>query len=719
VIRHRWNGLAAFVLATVASSRAWAQGSSGHPGHTAAGSDLSSRGALPAFDPLEGSTSLRDRFGIELAARLLRSTDPEDRLRALERAASLGTPEGISLLVHAVKDPLGTGRFDPRALLLIARGVAGATSQGEVRQLLRDGILDSSVLQHAAAGSAQEAEGADKDARLDLARSIAAFALATSPDPRAIEAVILVARDAGPGQAAAAEALAAFPPQRVATVVTGPWSPPLLRLAANLGDLRVLDSVRTALSSSDPPTRAAALDAVSELGDTRAIDAARSAAKDADPRVREAGARALVRLGAPDRARAVEALLGDIETAKEGARLAALVSDDGVAKALAARVSASSDPEVRAAAIVALGRSPSTDAVRALAELVKNPLLEGDAAEALARSPNAAAETAIEALVRSTPTRRLGARACAVRAFTQGHERAACTTTLQAMAASRDTRERAVGLSALVLLGLYPAKGALADGDAAVRRAVAMAALADGQEATRQTLLATARRELDAVTRRVMAGGLLDADANGLVPTTALFERTLAGEDDAPLAALALAARADPAYREHVRALFASSDPLLRSHVARGLGQSREPDATGQLAEAYPFEADPSVRRAIVLALAERTQDRDAPARLRILRTARQLDPDGATREASARALASLPASPPPNARFDVAWVRLATREGIAPSGPSFTGALLRSDGLAVPIAFDEDGYALVPIPQGDARLLLAPRLPAYDASAR
>jgi HEAT repeat protein len=668
-----------------------------------------------AVDSVDTSRSLRDHFGADLAARLLRSDDPDDRLRGLERAASLETPEGISLLVHAVRDPLGIARFDARALLVIVRGIASATAQGEVRQLLKE-LLDSSVLRRATAGSGQEAEGADRDARLGLARSIAAFALATSHDPRAVDVLTLVARDAGPGQAAAAEALVAFPPQRVATVVTGAWSPALLRLAAQMGDLRALDSARAALSATDAATRAAAFDAVSELGDTRALDPARSAAKDADPRVREAATRALVRLGAPERTSAVEALIGDMATAKEGAHLAELAGDEGVAKALAARVAASADPEVRAAALVALGRNTSDDAVHALAELVKSPTLEGDAAEALARSPNRTAMAAIEALLRTSSSRRLGARAYAVRALTRGEGRASCVAALTAMAKSPDVRDRAVGLSALVLLGLYSARDALADPDATVRRAVAIAALGDGREATHRELLVAWLKEPDPLTRRTMAGGLLSADPHGLVPTTALVTRTLSAEADAPLAAMALAARADPADREQVVALFTSSDPLLRAHVARGLGRSRDPEATGQLVDAYPFEADPLVRRAIVLALAERTQDANAPARRSVLRTALRLDPDETVRDAAARALAGLPATARANARIDVAWVRLATIAGAAPASPGFGAALLRSDGIAVPVAFDDDGYALIPIPRGDSRLLLAPRLPAYEA---
>ena len=54
---------------------------------------------------------------------------------------------------------------------------------------------------------------------------------------------------------------------------------------------------------------------------------------------------------------------------------------------------------------------------------------------------------------------------------------------------------------------------------------------------------------------------------------------------------------------------------------------------------------------------------------------------------------------------------------GLPPPSASY-GLVVRADGLAVPIAFDDDGYAVVPAPRGPARLMLAPRLLAYEATA-
>jgi HEAT repeat protein len=681
---------------------------------------------------LAPSSSLREHFGIDLAARLLRSSNADERLRGIERAAAIGTPEAVSLLIHAAREPLHPQEPDTRALLLIVRGLADATNQSEARSFLRDGVLGGALHTHAGATSTEpESEDSDRDVRLALARSMAALALATSPDPRAVEAVLQVARDPGPGQAAAIEAILASPPEQVAAMATGPMPPVLLRLAAEMGDLRTLDAVRAALHASDAATRAAALDAISETMDTRGLVEARSMIKDPDPLVRQAAARALVRLGAPERLRVVEALIADDETADEGLRLAGIASDAGVAKALAARTVATSQRDSRSLAVVALGRCQADEAVQALMEFVKDPLLESDATAALARSPSPRAKSAIQSLLRTPATRRLGARAYTMRAFTRGDAEEWGGATLTMMAQSFDARDRAVGLGGLVLLGKRDPAALLGDPDAGVRQAVAIAAMADVREVTRRSILRASREEPDPIVRRVEMSALVGGDADGLITTGALAERATGGEADGPLATMALAARADPTYREEVDALLTSSDPIARAHAARGLGYSAEANATGRLAHAYAFEIDPLVRRAIVSGLGRRWRDADAPALLSVLKKAARLDPDQEVRQKAAQALAGVRARRGPRVPMEVAWVRLSSSagrpwDGIAAhlhggqldSRTNAVGMLLRADGVAVPVAFDADGYALVPIPPGQARLLLEPRVPAYERAA-
>jgi HEAT repeat protein len=690
-----------------------------HPGGPPRGRFPRREAPLPPLPPLlPVSQSFREHFGLELASRLLRARDPDERLRGVERAAAIGTPETASLLIHAAKDlehPFGA---DTRALLTIVRGLSEATGQSEVRSFLKDGVLGATFHKRAATASADpEPEVLDRDARLLLARSEAAFALATSADPKAVEVVMLVARDPGPGQAAAEGALVAFPPERVASIGVGPLSPTLLRLAAEMGDLRTLDAARAAMHAADPPTRAAALDALGTMGDARAIPDARTMLTDAERIVRTAAGRALVRLGAPDRFRAVEALIGNDETALGGFRLADLSADAGVARALAARVKASGDAEIRALAIAALGSSEADEAVEALAELAKDPVLEGDAAAALAKSPNPKSANALQSMVRTAEHRRLGARAYVLRAWVRGDRSEWGTKVLDLLGASPDPRDRAVGLAGQVLLGELDAARALEDKDASVRRAVATAATVDLHRAE-GALLDLSQSEPDPLAQRVERGALVLLDHRGRLTTTLLADRASVGESDSALATMALAARADPDDRAEVDALLASPDPILRAHAARGLGASADADATGRLAHAFAFEVEPLVRRAIVLALALRTHEMQAPARLLVLKRAAHLDPDSAVRDTAARGLAGLPAVPRP-ARMDLAWLRLTRSTGQSPPSSSAGegGVLLRSDGLAVPIAFDPEGYALVPIPPGEARLLLEPRIPAYDGT--
>ncbi|MCL2450413.1 MAG: hypothetical protein FWD17_15810, partial [Polyangiaceae bacterium] len=57
--------------------------------------------------------SLRERLGLEVATRLMRSTEPDERLRGVERIAATHTPEALSLLLRASAST-GTGNLDPR-----------------------------------------------------------------------------------------------------------------------------------------------------------------------------------------------------------------------------------------------------------------------------------------------------------------------------------------------------------------------------------------------------------------------------------------------------------------------------------------------------------------------------------------------------------------------------------------------------------------------------
>ena len=316
--------------------------------------------------------------------------------------------------------------------------------------------------------------------------------------------------------------------------------------------------------------------------------------------------------------------------------------------------------------------------------------------------------------------KRLALRAYVMRAVIRGERSDVALAAIEHAAASKDPRDRTLGVFALVVLGKRSLEDALAEQDPKARRAAAMASLAFDREEHRQLLLARIAKEPDPITRQVLGIGLFEGDPRGELTTLLLVDRSESGEPDAPLAAMALAQRTITVQDPKVNALLASQDRVIRAHAARGLGRSAAPDAVGRLAAAYAYEVEPSVRRAIVISLAEHTgADAMAPARQNALRVASRLDPDRTVRWIAERALVGAPAPITTEPR-EMSWVRIVTPEGGGALPANVAGTLVRSDGVAVPIAFDDDGYALVPgVPPGEARLYLAPRVTAYDSAPR
>ena len=684
-----------------------------------------------ANEPTEPGNELRGHFGADIAQRLLKSSDPNERLRGLTRAGATKTPESMQLLVHAA-EPTGVARSDARAMIEVARGLAGFVGEAGADAALLSIVntpAQSSPTRASSPGRGPREftmDEAELAPRLHLARQIAAIALAETREPHAIESLIAVARGGGPGQSAATLALTIHPPESGALSAVTLTSPNMMRLAAKLGDLRTIEHIRGLARSSDVALRIAALDALAAMGDMRAIELATAAATEHEPQVRIAAGSALVMLAAPDRAKAVEALIGDDATAMGGIRLAERAYSDGIAKALAARAAAPGDMALRGAAIVALGRSPSVVAVRALAELMRDASLHSDVVSALSRSPSPSAMSALESLAGLPAMQRMAARAYLVRALLRREKSEKLDALVSRLSTATDGNDRAVGIATLVALGRRDLEGALRDTDARVRRAVAIAALADGpRRAWRAALLDALASEKDDATRVALAVGLVDGDPDGRVTTATLRDRADSAEGDAPVAALALAQRGDDAEDAKVTALLAARDPILRAHVARGLAASTYKDVVGRLGNAFAYESDGGVRRAIVAALAARTgSDAAAPQRLETLRIAARFDPDRVVRVAASRALAGLPPTLDARARAhaqeesEVLWLRVAAAGG-EPAPHDVTASLYRSDGLAVPVVFDDDGYAIVPgSPLGEGRLVLAPRLPVYHAPA-
>jgi hypothetical protein len=155
----------------------------------------------------------------------------------------------------------------------------------------------------------------------------------------------------------------------------------------------------------------------------------------------------------------------------------------------------------------------------------------------------------------------------------------------------------------------------------------------------------------------------------------------------------------------------------VRAHLAFGLGHSPEPGAVSLLTEAYRFEADVGVRRALVRALSTRTE----PERLATLRLARDLDPDAEARSLARSALAGHDLGPRlPPVGPEVLWLSL------APVHDADLGRVEQrpirvehADGLALPAVTAPDGVLLVPglARAGEVSVQLAPAALPGDAS--
>jgi HEAT repeat protein len=672
-------------------------------------------------------TNVRAHVGSDYVARLLRSTDPDERIRGIQRAAAIGSAEAVALLVQATESSAAV-RSDSRALIELARGLARFADQERARAALlvivnagNPGIAGRLPQPGRSTADALNLEEGDPIARVELARQIAAIALARSGVDRALEQLYGIARGGGSGQTAAMLALTLQPPRDPGFYGTAGTTMPasVVRMLGQLGDLRALEILHAATRTSDVAVRGAAIVSLAELGDERAIALARAAIAESDARLRAAAGDAFVLLSAPERFKAVSALIADEATSAIGIHLAERVHNAQITKLLAARALEHPDRELRASAIRSLGRSPEPTAATALAAapIMADPTFGYFAALALARSPAPNAMQVITTLASAKSTAALGVRAYVVRALVRGERNDAGDELLARLAASKDGRERALGSFGRVALDGSKLEAALADPDARVRRAGAMASLARPSKSTMHALLTRLATEKDEPTRQVLAAGLVGGDSEGLLTTTWLVDRAESGGADAALSTYALARRADEPIQRKVGQLLASKDTVLRAHAARGLASGTLADASGRLANAYAYETDVNVRRAVIAALVARTQDATSPARKSTLEIAAQLDPDGPTRQVARLGLAGATDPLAAAGSLETAWLRITQENGAAP-GEVYVGSVVRSDGVAVPIAFDDDGFAIVPgLPPGEVRLVLAPRLPSYKAS--
>lgn len=663
--------------------------------------------------------SLRGLVGVPVGERLLVASSPQDRLRGVIRLGAIGTPEAIDALAGALEQSTIIAR-DSRARLEAIRALAPHATRENVRALLirelgegPDGRAGSSPL-------------------TSLTRGAAALALAKTGEKKALNALVSAVLQGGAGAEAATMALVEHPPTSLTTLLEGRRriDPAIANLLAAMGDMRAQERLRVALAETDPAFQSAAALALVRLGDATPVALARAWVKSEDNRQRRAGAEVLARLGTDDADEAIAALLSANATRSEGVRLAFATPKKALIKPLAA-VLDSLALDDREKAIATIGRAGGAEAVDVLLAQFGKPDVATAVAFALARMPAKEARIALERALASSSAktgapRRLIVRAATVRALLLQDEPGGLGRTLEALVLEKATEDQAIGYFGLVATGRMGVQAAVKETLAnmqgtkrdVVLGSIGRASLARGAEGAaefadilRTTGVFDAQKPISPAVGIAL---LADTRSEGL-STETLVRLAEEGGPLAPLAARVLPSRDGEAVRSRIKRLLAGTDPVIRAHTALGLAADPETDAVSLLVEAYRFEEDASVRRAVIRALSVRTENQ----RLTTLTIARDLDPDDGVRALARGAIAGRSLLPPvTDPAATVLWVSLVANTPTATAAISGRAArFVRPDGLAVPVVSDPDGVLIVPgMPEGRMGLTLAPEPISGDA---
>lgn len=627
----------------------------------------------------------RDVLGLEgrsstfQASRWLGSDDDAEREKALKRLGLASDAQGVDLLIRAVQ-PEGQART-PRLRLVALRSLARSLDDATVRRALVTLM----------SGAGQPPEAAERPLEV-LVREGAAMALAKSGHPDALVILGKALRQGGPTGQAAAKALTAYPPKQLGALLTTPGaaSTNLVDVLAAIKDQRAFNALRSYVTRGSLEVRARATLALTELGHMETVALARHWLQNdaTDDTLRLAAIKVLCMAGTEDAAKHLGKLFDDEDQRKAGARLAFEMPSPRFLPALDRALGQAKLAE-QPLLLGAMGRAGGASAARLLAARLTSDQFATEAAYALALSPGAEAERALIAGLGSPKTRRLCARALAMRAWALGSEASELDPTLRALIAEKDPADRAAGAFGLSVLSPRMAAALVTWRDPAV--VIAAARTATHGEAA----LAAARRlanEANPALAVALSNSLNSPEARKLVPSSKLHELIQSGSAAASLAVRALAARLQRRSDQFVDELSHSPSPEIRAEFALGLGDAPAPAATGLLLEMYEFETDALVRRAIVAASSQRPET----SRHRILELARALDPDEQVRQLALLATRGHPLASAPLG-YQTFWLALAK------SGPDGAGTQPAPSPAATPVVVQGPrGHTLVALPDSD-----------------
>ena len=647
------------------------------------------------------SGSLSARLSPAVSQRLLRSPDFEDRLRGIRRLAGQNDYAAIQQLLQVVEDaPALT--TNPRLRLAAIRAFSPFAQRDPVRKLLLAWATET-ALRGRTAGPVGS-----------LARDQAAMALAATSNTRAVEQLVLTIIDGGPGAERAAVALAAHPPRNIEPLLRPPSleSPVVVELLGRLGDMRAIPKLRRVLAKGDLKAKVAASIALATLGDASGTKLARDWLSQAGSThaVRVGAARTLTLVRDPLAPRAIAVLLADPVTRDTGLELAEAAPTPQLAPSLAGLLTISRGPQ-RVRVLAALARAGGPLAVKTLAALVKSPKLDADAAYALSQCRHPTTSGVLAELLRDPKTRRLAVRASLIRLFEGAETPDGLSEVLASMAASRDDTDRSIGVFGRVIAQDAELVDYVQSKDAVTVLAACRASLGL-PPAARGPCIERLRSTNDPTLREGLAGALSDVVTPRGVSTTTLLSLAEAAQASGPVFGRALGPRDAPMFRTRIEGLLRSGDPDMRAQVGIGLGQSPEPSAASLLVEAYAFEPDPWVRRALVLGLAARQSEVGRSW----LELAARLDSDEQVRSLARLALAGRQLVAPASGN-QVLWLRLSSTSDQT-AGPRAV-RLISSNGFATVAVTAPDGQALIPgLTPGAARVRVAASAPMQQESS-
>jgi hypothetical protein len=625
-----------------------------------------------------GVRSFAQRFGFQHPMALLHAPSPEDRLRGIQRLAGLERQtEGERLASFAVERGAQLG---PRELLALTRALAMSRASAKrelaLASLMSQRTADDVLPEHVAL--------------LELVRATAALGLASSGRGGALEALGRALRAGGPAAAVAAGALEAYPPARLEPLLAVPGEPTieLARLLGKLGDQRAFHPLRAWVRGESAEVRAAAAISLTQLGAMETVPLARQWLAQDLAVLKDAGLQILMLAQAPE-AGAYLARQLEEHAADSVARARTLAYPSAALLAgVLTRTRDDSEPDDWS---TLLGRIGGLAAVRELGTAQARPESAFAATHALSRLPGPDAHAALADSLEREVALPLSVRAAAAREQLWQERFEPLAPRVAALLRSEVPGERAAGAWASALTGDKAALIELESGDEVRILSAANAGLLLGDAVYRRAAALLTRAAPGRI-RTALSFCLMRASGRQGVPTAVL--RSLVDEGGAarPLALRALAARDDSEPSSYATAFLDHADPLLRAHVARGLGDSARPSATGLLARRLELETDEAVRHAIVCALSVRR----GRSVTRSLQLAAHLDPSPRVRSAARLALGGARLGDAP-AGADVLWAEVRSTQAV---GLGDTGPVVLLDvapGLALPVFADPAGILVVP----------------------